>query len=150
MLAFLQSISYWHWIILALLLLGGEALGAAGFMIGISLSALLVAGLMALGLVHDWPYQLLLFALFSVIASILFWQLFRKQNESDQAGVINDRAAQLVGRKLTLQQNLEPGEGRIQIGDTFWRVDSEEALAEGTRIEVYQRDGMILKVRRVI
>ncbi|WP_286236965.1 NfeD family protein [Neptuniibacter halophilus] len=149
MLELLQSISYWHWVILALVLLGGEALGAAGFLLGISLSALLVAGAMALGLVQAWQFQFLLFALLSVIASVVVWKLFRKQNEADEAGAINDRAGQLVGRKFTLQQDLESGEGRAQIGDTFWKVDTDEALQQGCRVEVFARDGMTLKIRKI-
>lgn len=49
----LESLSYWHWIILALILLGGEALGAAGFMIGISLSAICIAVGCCLGCILD-------------------------------------------------------------------------------------------------
>lgn len=149
MLALLEAINPWHWVILALLLLAGEALGAAGFMIGISLSALIVAGLMAMDLVTGWPYQFLWFALFSVIMSILFWRFFRRQSEHDVAGVINDRAAQLVGRKLTLAQSLENGSGKIQIGDTLWKVCADDELAAGTKVEVYASDGMTLLIRAV-
>lgn len=149
MLELLQSLNFWHWIILALVLLGGEALGAAGFMIGISMSALGVALLMATGLINDWQTQFLLFALLSVVASILFWKFFRPDKRIDDAEMINNRAAQLVGRKLILQQTIENGSGRLQIGDTFWRVSAEEDLTEGTRIEVYDCEGMTLLIRKI-
>lgn len=149
MLELLQSLSYWHWIILALILLGGEALGAAGFMIGIALSALGVAGMMAAGLLNDWQYQFLWFAILSVICSIIFWKFFRKESETDDAGIINDRAAQLVGRKLTLDQDIENGLGRIQLGDTFWKVATEEELSSGDKVEIYANEGMTLLIRRL-
>lgn len=148
MLTLFEAISFWHWIILALLLLGGEALGAAGFMIGISLSALIVSALMAIGVIHDWQYQFLLFALFSVIASVVFWKFFRIRNETDAAGIINDRAAQLIGRKLKLQNKVENNLGRIQLGDTYWKVTADEDLEEGTQIEIYASEGMTLKIRK--
>ncbi|WP_415899128.1 NfeD family protein [Neptuniibacter sp. QD48_11] len=149
MLELLESITYWHWIILALVLLGGEALGAAGFMIGVSLSAFAVAALMAIGVLNDWQHQFLLFALFSVIASVIFWKFFRCQNNDDEAGMINDRAAQLIGRKLTLVDDVEDGLGRIQIGDTFWKVVAEDDLEAGTKVEVYASEGMTLLIRKL-
>lgn len=146
---FLHNLSYWHWIILALILLAGEALGAAGFMIGISLSALAVAGLMAVGVLHDWQYQFLLFALLSVVASVLFWQFFHSREHHDNAVMINDRAAQLVGRKLTLTTDMDNGEGKVQIGDTLWKISAEADYAEGTRVEVVGAKNMTLEVRKV-
>lgn len=149
MLELFEAITFWHWIILALVLLGGEALGAAGFMIGVSLSALTIAALMALGLLDAWQFQFLLFALFSVIASVVFWKFFRSQNDEDDAGMINDRAAQLIGRKLTLKQDIENGLGRVQIGDTFWKVSAEEDLEAGAKVEVYASEGMLLLIRKL-
>jgi len=149
MLELFEAITFWHWIILALVLLAGEALGAAGFMIGVSLSALTVAALMALGLLDAWQFQFLLFALFSVIASVVFWKFFRSQNDEDDAGIINDRAAQLIGRKLTLKQDIENGLGRVQIGDTFWKVSAEEDLEAGAKVEVYASEGMLLLIRKL-
>lgn len=145
----LESITYWHWIVLAIVLLAGEALGAAGLMIGISLSAFIVAGLMAVGLLHDWQIQFLLFSLFSVLSSVVFWKFFKNQNEQDSAQIINNRAAQLIGRKLTLQADIDHGQGRIQIGDTLWKVSAEHDLHAGTLIEIYSSEGMTLHIREV-
>ncbi|EAR59806.1 NfeD family protein [Neptuniibacter caesariensis] len=149
MLEFFQSISFWHWIILALILLGGEALGAAGFMIGVSISAFIVAGSMALGVLNDWQHQFLLFALFSVIASVIVWRFFKHRGEHDGAEMINDRAAQLIGRKLTLSENMENGRGRVQIGDTFWKVAADEDYESGTRVEVVSTEGMLLQIQKI-
>jgi len=145
----LESLTYWHWIILALLLLGGEALGAAGFMIGISISAMGVALLMALGIIVDWQIQFLLFALLSVVASIVFWKFFSVRSENDDAGMINNRAAQLVGRTLTLEHNVENGQGKLQIGDTFWKVAAQQDLKAGTLVEIHGAEGMVLLIKKV-
>ncbi|MDO6594878.1 NfeD family protein [Neptuniibacter sp. 1_MG-2023] len=145
----LETLSYWHWIILGLLLLAGEALGAAGFLIGLAISAFMIGALLAVDLVHDWQIQFLLFALFSVLASIVFWKFFRSQNTTDEAVNINNRAAQLIGRKLTLQADVDNGQGKIQIGDTLWKVEAEGDLKTGTLIEVYASEGMVLHIRAV-
>ena len=149
MLALLESLSLWHWLILGLILLSGEALGAAGFMLGLAAAAFLVALLLAVGLVHDWQYQLLLFAIFAVVATIIIWVFFRTKTEADQASLLNNRTAQLIGTQLTLAQAISNHAGRIQIGDTQWKVSAEEDLAAGTQVEIYASEGMTLKLRSV-
>lgn len=147
MLDLLESLSLWHWLILGLLLLCGEALGAAGFMLGLATSAFLVALLMAVDLIHTWQYQLLLFALFAVMASIVIWVFFRAKKEADPASMLNNRAAHLIGIQLTLEQDIHNHAGRIQIGDTLWKVSAEENLTAGSQVEIYANDGMTLKLR---
>ena len=145
----LEALSYWHWVIFGLLLLAGEALGAAGFLIGLAVAAFGIGALLATGLVHDWQIQFLLFALLSVVASVVFWNFFRGQNTKDDAVNINNRAAQLIGRKLTLLAVVDNGQGKIQIGDAVWKVGAEVDLKAGMLIEVYASEGMVLHIREV-
>jgi membrane protein implicated in regulation of membrane protease activity len=145
----LEALSYWHWVIFGLLLFAGEALGAAGFLIGLAVAAFGIGALLATGLVHYWQIQFLLFALLSVVASVVFWKFFRGQNTKDDAVNINNRAAQLIGRKLTLQADVDNGQGKIQIGDTLWKVEAENDLKAGMLIEVYASEGMVLHIREV-
>lgn len=147
MLQFFDSLQTWHWIILGLLLLSGEALGAAGFMLGIAASAFIVSALLALGVVETWQNQLLIFAILSVIASVIFW-IFFKPKANDSANTLNSPAAKLVGRRVTLTEDIHQGVGRIQLGDTFWKVASDEKLDAGTEIEIISHDGMTLNVQK--
>ena len=43
MIEFFEAMQFWHWIILAIVLIAGEALGAAGFLLGAVMAALEVA-----------------------------------------------------------------------------------------------------------
>ena len=149
MLNFLESITTWHWLILGVLLIAGEALGAAGFMLGIAASAFIISALLALGILHDWQHQLLLFALFSVVSSIVIWKFFRSNHQADDASKINDRASQHIGKRLTLENDILNREGRIQIGDTLWKVEVDQDLEAGCQIEVIGSHGMVLTIRRI-
>ena len=53
----------------------------------------------------------------------------------------------MVGSHLTLQDDIEI-EGRIQIGDTLWKVRSEESLKKGDRVEVTDAEVSTLMIRK--
>ena len=53
-----NTLTQWHWLILGVLLLILEMLGASGFLIGLAVASLAVAGAVALGVVESWSYQL--------------------------------------------------------------------------------------------
>lgn len=145
----LDDLNGWHWLILSALLLIGEMLGAAGFLLGLALSALLVAGLTALQWLVGWQGQLLWFALAGVVFSLAYWKLFRRFNRQSQAPLLNDRAAQLIGRRLELSADLVAGEGRTLIGDTLWRVKAEQPLSAGTVVRVVATEQMVLLIEPV-
>ena len=141
---FLTSLQPWHWIILSLALFGAEALGASGFLIGAAIASL---GLGLLTLLVDglgWELQATLFALSAVACSVIYWRFFREYNERTDHPQLNNRAAQLIGKTITLEQGLVNGEGRIQLGDTFWKVRSEQPLSAGETVVIVATDGMTL------
>jgi len=142
-----ETITTWHWLVLAIALLIIEALGASGFLLGVSAAAFALAAITALDLITSWQNQLLCFAPLAVIFTVIYWRFFRAFNTESDTPLLNDRAAQLIGRKLILEETLENGQGKVKVGDTFWRAEAEAELASGTRIEVYGSDGMTLKVR---
>lgn len=146
----LDDLSSWHWLILAALLLIGEMLGAAGFLLGAALSALLVAGLVALQWLSGWQGQLLWFSLAGIAFSLAYWKLFRRFNHQSQAPLLNDRAAQLIGRQLELSADLVAGEGRTLIGDTLWRVKAEQPLSTGTVVRVVATEQMVLLIEPIL
>lgn len=142
-----NTLTLWHWLILGVLLLILEILGASGFLIGLAVASLVVAAIVALELIVSWPFQLLTFALLGIIFTILYWRIFRSFNRHSDEPLMNDRAAQLIGRKFLLEQGLENGQGRVQVGDTLWKAEAETSLAAGTRVEVYASEGMVIKIR---
>lgn len=146
---FFQQIEVWHWLILALLLLGGEALGAAGFMLGAVAAALVLALLVWLDMGLTWQQQISWFAGLTLVFSVVYWWRFKRFNETTEAPQLNDRAAQLVGRQFALSHDLVGGQGKQQIGDTLWKVAADGDLTAGTQVKVVASDDMVLQIQLV-
>ncbi len=144
----LTEITAYHWIALGLILFSAEALGAAGFLLGTAAAALVV-GLLVLAIPGlNLAGQFTLFALVAMAASYLYLKVFR----DEQAAVpdeLNHRAESLIGKEFELNAALQNGGGRVQIGDTYWRVQTDADLAKGTRVRVVDADAMRLTVNAV-
>lgn len=145
----LGELNHWHWLILGVVLLILEIMGASGFLVGLALASLTLAGLVAVGLIESWQFQLLAFAVLGMLLTVLYWKVFRRFNSRSDDPRLNDRAAQMIGRRLTLDSDIDNGQGRVQIGDTFWKVSADQALTAGTPVEVYDSVGMVLKIRAI-
>lgn len=146
---FFLDVQPWHWLILVFLFLGLEALGAGGFLLGSALGAALVSSYLWLVPGTDWPAQLILFGLGSLVFTLGYWKFFRNVNNRNDYPELNNRASQLVGHTQILEQPLPSGQSRILIGDTFWKVETDHEIKEGSRIRVVGCQGMILQVSEV-
>jgi len=151
--AWLDQLSMWHWFILGLILLMGEAFGAAGFLLGAAMGALLTGLLVwiAPAIVDGgmgWQGQILSWTVLAIACSLLYWKQFRASAQVSERPELNQRSSQLIGRKLTLKQAVD-FEGRIQIGDTFWKVKSDESLEVGDKIEVVAADVSTLTIAKL-
>lgn len=136
----------WHWLVLGLVLIGLEALGAGGFLIGAAIAAFILSLLTYLD-GFAWEWQVTIFAALSLVFTGIVWKFFKKTTDDGEAQVINDRASQLIGRVEKASQDVFAGQGKIQIGDTLWKVKTEENIQTGDLIEVYGAEGMTLLVR---
>lgn len=145
----LNNLEPWHWLSLGLLLLGAEALGASGFLLGTAIAAFLLAIINALFAELSWQTQIILFALSALGFSIAYWKYFKEFNNRSDHGPLNQRAASLIGRELVVEHDLSGGHGRIQIGDTFWKVTFEGQINKGSRIKVVDADSMCLQITTV-
>ncbi len=146
---FFTELSPWHWLILGMLLLGLEVLGAAGFLLGVAFAALLQAVILFVAPDMAWHLQLLIFAVASVVFTLLYWRVFRRFNDRSDQPLLNDRAAQLIGRQVVLAGPIENGLGKIQIGDTLWRAQADANIPAGSKIEIIDSQGMVLIVRQI-
>ena len=149
----LEQLSQWHWFILGLVLLIGEALGAAGFLLGAAVGSILTGLVVwvAPGVIDGglgWKVQFLVGALLSVICSLIYWTKFRASKQENERPELNQRSQQLIGRKLTLKQDVD-FEGRIQIGDTFWKVTCDDSLKTGDKVEVIAADVSTLTIKKL-
>lgn len=143
---FFSELSAWHWLSLGIVLLVLDVLGAAGFLLGLGLGAIVVAAVLALLPNLDWQWQLVLFAVFSVLFTWLYWSRFRAVNEATDQPKLNDRTANLIGSSAELLDDSVGGRGQVQIADALWTVTSEEDLPKGTLVEIVAAEGMVLQV----
>jgi membrane protein implicated in regulation of membrane protease activity len=147
MLNWLASFGGWAWIVLGLVLIGGEMLAPGVFLLWLGLAALVTGAVVgATGMA--WQGALLVFAALAV-ASVLAGRFItrRRDQEPDAAQGLNDRGRQLVGKVFKLETTMTGGEGRIRIGDSSWRVTGPELLA-GAEIRVVRVEGATLVVEK--
>lgn len=147
MLQWLASLGGWAWIVLGLVLVGGEMLAPGVFLIWLGLSALVtgaVVGVTGMG----WQGAALVFAALSVVSVLAGSGLTRRRgDEPDAATGLNDRGRQLIGRVFRLDATMTGGEGRIRVGDSSWRITGPELLA-GAEVKVVRVDGATLVVEK--
>ncbi len=141
----LENASYWHWWVVAVVLVILEVFSPGAFFLWLGISAG-ITGLIILAVPDlSWQYQLLLFSVFSV-ASIMIWHLFLKRHptESDHP-VLNRRGEQYIDRVFTLDEPVVNGLGKIRVDDSTWKISGEDCDA-GSRVRVVGVDGVVLKI----
>ena len=148
MIEFFEAMQFWHWILLAIVLIAFESLGAAGYLLGTIMAALELALISYIWPTMGWHNQLGLFALLAIICSVWFWYRFKSFNQDTDKPKLNDRAAQLVGREFALTSAMSGGQGKMQIGDTLWRVESETNMPAGTQVKVTGSREMVLLITK--
>ena len=144
-----EFIPIWQWIVLGFIMFALEMLGTSGFLLGLGLAAFLTGfTTWLLGTVFILFYQLMLFGTASVLLSGCVWWMFRQQQQKPT--ILNNRAAQMIGRTTKLESTLINGQGRIQFGDTFWKVSADESIQSDTRLVVVEsvaKDGITLNIK---
>jgi membrane protein implicated in regulation of membrane protease activity len=135
----------WHWATLAVILFALEMLVSTGFLLGIGLAAIVLAVIMLVLPTLAWEWQLLLFGVLCVTLTLAYRKYFRNVNEATDNPLLNDRAAQLVGKSFILGVDLDRS-GADMLGDTRWTLRSSGRLAKGTRVRVTGVDGMVLHI----
>ncbi|WP_108652137.1 NfeD family protein [Dongshaea marina] len=147
MLILLAQINFWHWLAFGGLLLLGELLGAAGFLFWVGLAALEIGVIMLIYPI-GWEIQWLLFAIQSLVTTLLWWRYqHSKDQKAQQETTLNLRAKSCVGQQALLLMDVEAGYSRIKLEGTTWRVRCPEALKEGDLVEVTEFEGTTLAVK---
>ena len=129
MLDWFASFGGWAWIVLGLVLIGGETLAPGVFLLWLGLAALVTGAIVGLtGLA--WQGAWLVFAALALLSVLIGrFATRRKDEEPDAAHGLNARGRQLVGRVFRLEATMTGGEGRVRIGDSSWRVTGPDMLA---------------------
>jgi len=141
----LESLVFWHWWILAGVLLIIELTAPVFFFLWLGMAAAATGLLLLVFPSMPVEFQLVLFAVLSVVA-VIAWRKYRESRPvvSDQPN-LNRRGQQYEGRVFTLDQPIENGIGKITVDDSTWRVKGPD-LPAGARVRVSGVEGVVFLV----
>ncbi|MDO9588226.1 MAG: NfeD family protein, partial [Brevundimonas sp.] len=140
---------FWIWLALGVLLLAVVAATSSDWLLWPAVSAGVVAVVTALGLPLGLLGEMALFAILTVIASVLSRRLVQRVNPSDRPD-INARDSRLIGQRAQVVQAFVDGRGRVFVSGSEWiaEIDGAAPLA-GESVIVEGFEGSKLKVRAV-
>jgi membrane protein implicated in regulation of membrane protease activity len=136
--------SWWHWLVLGLILVLLEMAASGGFyVIFFGVAAIVISGLHLFDLAGPIWFQLLLFSLLSVGALLFFraplLRLMQPDSPADRDSPVGDIAIP--------QEDIAPGAvGRAELRGTVWSARNlgSAVLARGQRCRVVQVDRLML------
>ncbi|MGC7559402.1 NfeD family protein [Pasteurella sp. PK-2025] len=139
----------WHWLILGFVLLIAELLIPGVFLLWWGLSAVVIAAVMALLPNVSLTVLAISYAILAILLSVVWWKYQHNKDQTDQLhSSLNQRDHAMLGTKGSVQEIAANGIGRGHFGDTTWRIQGAN-LQVGDLIEVYQVEGITLKVKKV-
>lgn len=143
----LQQLTYWHWFILAAVLIILEVFAPGAFMLWIGIAAAVVGAVLYFVPALTWEYQFILFAMASV-GSILAWRSYRNTHPTmTDEPTLNRRGAQYIGRVFTLDAPIVDGVGKIRVDDSTWKIVGIDCPA-GVKVKVVGIESTVLKVEQ--
>lgn len=142
-----DGVVFWHWWILAGVLLIIELIVPAFFFLWLGMAAVAMGLVLLVFPGLGAETQLVLFAILSVVA-IFAWRRYREISvpESDQPN-LNRRGRQYIGREFTLDQAITNGLGKVVVDDSTWRIKGPDMPA-GTKVRVRDIDGVVFLIER--
>ncbi|MBN9250925.1 MAG: hypothetical protein BGO03_07680 [Mesorhizobium sp. 61-13] len=128
----------WNWMVIGFILLVLEIMVPGVFLLWIGIAAL-ITGAVSL-LIWDagfwvWETQVVVFLILSLICAYVGKQIVWSHRRDTDQPMLNQRGEQMIGRTATLTEPIREGRGRIQLGDTLWRVSGPD-LPIGARVRV--------------
>ena len=150
---FLEQLSPWWWVALAILLAAAEMVTITTVLVWAALAALITA--LALWLAPGLGVfeQIGLFAALSIVFFFVGRSLVARfgQPGGAEASTLNRRAAQLVGREAVVE-SFDGDAGKVTVDGVPWPARLEPAAvapAAGDRVRVVAVDGIVVRVRPI-
>ena len=147
MIELLARIEFWHWWVVAALLMAIEVFAPTTVFLWTGISAATVGLVLLAADGIGWQSQVILFAVLSVVSVIAWRYYMRLRPIRSEDPLLNRRAEQCVGRVCTLEEPIINGQGKVKIGGILWKIEGED-LDAGARVRVVGVDGAVLKVER--
>lgn len=147
--ALLGAIEWWHWWALAGILLSLELLTGTLILLWPAAAAGIVGSFALSPLPFPWPLQWAGFAAFMIVFAMAGERFIRPRFLASSRPELNERVAQLQGRKAQVVTAFADGRGRVEVGGSQWlsRHVSEANPELGDWVEVVDVDGATLLVR---
>ena len=146
---FVQMMSLWHWLVLALALLVLELLtGGTTFALWPAAAALLV-GLLNIFPFMGWQAD---WSIFAITTLLLIWvgQVYvRPRMKGGDKVHLNQRADRMIGQTAEVTVSFTNGRGRVVVDDTRWGAISldDSDLTKGSKVIIEKVDGATVTVR---
>lgn len=147
MMGFLLSLAYWHWFVLAGLLLIGEMALPSAILLWPGVAAVVI-GMLTFVIPLPWLMSVPMWAVLSIVLAF-GWRAYRQKNPAPvdpTAQTLNQRGAQYIGRVFTLTEPIINGVGQVRVDDTIWKVISHDDFIAGATIKVVGVEGTSLRV----
>lgn len=138
----LSQVTWWHWLVLALILFGIEMVAGTFDLLMASIAAALTAAFAAFApeSATAWQVQCVVFAVACVGLIFISRYVFPGMRRvSPEHPTLNKRMTQLVGQRGEVTRDIVDGNGQVKIGDTVWGaepVDASATLVVGDKIIV--------------
>jgi inner membrane protein len=140
---------FWVWLAIGAIFLAMEVPTASGYLLWPAASAAAVA-LLSLWLAITPPFQLIVFAVLTIVTTVLGRRLLPRRGPGD-APDISNRASRLAGKFGKAVAPFDAGQGRVFVDGAEWLAELEPGGAPpepGARVEVVAvRGGGRLVVR---
>jgi membrane protein implicated in regulation of membrane protease activity len=134
----------WMWLIGGVVLLIAEVIAPGFFLVFIGAAAL-ATGLFTVLFGLGTAAQLVLFVLYTLLAVFAGRRFYANRTADSADPLLNDRAARLVGKVVTVVAEVDEHNGRVRVGDSDWSARGGPA-AIGERVRITEIDGNCLKV----
>lgn len=146
--SFLTGISPWWWVAAALALGIIEVLTFSFFLIWPGLAAAIVAVVMWIVPDLSGTMQILVFAILSVVFTLLGRQYVLNRTPTSETPGLNQRSAQLIGRNAVVIDGFASGGlGNVEVDGMRWRARMSEGATRpgsGQTLEIVGSEGMTL------
>lgn len=136
----------YYWLVGGVLLLILELVAPGVFLAFVGMAAI-ATGAITLAIGLGLPMQLVLFALYTLVAILIGKRFYAQPDAPDADPLLNDRAARLLGRTVTAVTAIDEEGGRVRVGDGEWGARGGPASA-GEKVVIIGVEGNCLRVER--
>jgi hypothetical protein len=141
--AFLESLAFWHWLVLGVGLAIIEVFTPGAFFLWLGISAGIVGVVLWLIPGMSWEWQVLFFAILSIASVVIARRYLTAHPLETDLPNLNQRGHQYVGRMFTLEEPVINGQGKIQVDDSTWKIHCDDCET-GTKVIIDGVDGVVL------